>query len=82
MDEGFDAAALAGGTAAWEAAELPFEAGMTRLLVEPDDVYLRAYDGTDPVEIEKAMNDYLEWEIGLVAQIARPGGVTFRVYPE
>jgi hypothetical protein len=28
------------------------------------------------------MNDYLNWELGLVEQIARPGGVTFSVFPQ
>ena len=54
---------------------------MTDLLSPGDDAYLRAYDRTDPVEIEKAMNDYLTWEIALVAQIARPGGIEFKVFP-
>jgi len=26
------------------------------------------------------MNEYLEWELGLVSQIAQPGGVTFKEF--
>ncbi len=75
-----DAAVLDGGTPAWEAAGLTMEAGMSRLLSPTDDVYLRAYDREDPAEVEKAMNDYLTWEIALVEQIAKPGGIAFKVF--
>jgi rhodanese-related sulfurtransferase len=77
---GIDAAILDGGTPAWEGAGLAMEAGMSRLLSPTDDVYLRAYDREDPAEVEKAMNDYLTWEIALVEQIAKPGGITFKVF--
>ena len=53
---------------------------MTILISQHIDVYLRPYDRQDPKEIEKAMNEYLEWELGLVSQIAQPGGVTFKKY--
>jgi rhodanese-related sulfurtransferase len=79
---GLNVSIIEGGTEAWEAADLTMEAGMSNLLCPTDDVYLRAYDRTDPVEIDKAMNDYLIWEIALVAQIAKPGGIEFRVFPE
>ena len=79
---GLDAAIIDGGTQAWEADGQTMEAGMSNLLSPTEDVYLRAYDRTDPVEIEKAMNDYLTWEIALVAQIARPGGIEFKVFAE
>jgi len=77
---GVDAAVLEGGNDAWEAAGLTMEAGMSRLLSPTDDVYLRAYDREDPAEVEKAMNDYLTWEIALVEQIAKPGGIAFKVF--
>lgn len=79
---GWEVSIIDGGTQAWEAAGLAMEAGITDTLSITDDVYLRAYDRTDPVEIDKAMNDYLTWEIALVAQIAKPGGIVFKVYPE
>jgi len=28
------------------------------------------------------MNDYLSWELGLLEQIARPGGTKFGIYPD
>ncbi len=82
LDDGLDVAIVENGTAAWDAAGLPMQGGVTDHLVEPDDVYLRAYDRTDPAEVEKAMNDYLTWEIALVSQIERPGGISFRSYPQ
>jgi rhodanese-related sulfurtransferase len=82
LASGLDVAIIGGGTQAWEADGQMMEAGMTNLLSPTDDVYLRAYDRTDPVEIEKAMNDYLTWEIALVEQIARPGGIEFKVFAE
>ena len=78
---GKDTVVMAGGTASWEDCGFPIEAGMTKILSPTDDVYLRAYDRTEPAQIEKAMNDYLTWEIALVDQIAKPGGVTFKTYP-
>jgi rhodanese-related sulfurtransferase len=71
-----------GGINAWETAGLVLEGGLNNLLSVPNDVYLRAYDREDPVEVEKAMNDYLNWELGLVEQIARPGGTKFEIYPD
>ena len=71
-----------GGINAWERAGLGLDGGLNNLLSVPNDVYLRAYDREDPVEVEKAMNDYLNWELGLVEQIARPGGTKFEIYPD
>jgi rhodanese-related sulfurtransferase len=71
-----------GGVAAWEKAGLTLEGGLNNVLSVPNDVYLRAYDREDPVEVEKAMNEYLTWELGLVEQISRPGGTTFQVFSE
>ena len=75
-------AIVEGGTDASERDKLPLEAGMTKLLSEPNDVYLRAYDREDPLEIDRAMNEYLTWEMGLVDQIARPGGKSFKMFPK
>ena len=62
---------LEGGTAAWVAAGLPSEQGETRLAAPRIDRYRRPYEGTD--NAHQAMNDYLEWEYGLVAQLERDG---------
>ncbi|PLZ03601.1 sulfurtransferase [Burkholderia sp. WAC0059] len=62
---------LEGGTAAWVAAGLPVEAGADRLVSPRIDRYRRPYEGTDSAR--EAMNAYLEWEYGLVAQLGRDG---------
>lgn len=72
-------AALAGGNAAWVAAGLPLEAGAQRLLSPRIDRYRRPYEGTDAPRA--AMQAYLDWEFGLVAQLARDGTHGFRVLP-
>jgi rhodanese-related sulfurtransferase len=68
---------LAGGTAAWIAAGLPAETGATDLASPRIDHYRRPYEGTDnPVA---AMQAYLDWEFGLVAQLAADGSHGFFV---
>ena len=68
---------LAGGNAAWYAADLPTESGETRLAVPRTDRYRRPYEGTDaPVA---AMQGYLDWEFGLVGQLGRDGTHHFNV---
>ncbi len=68
---------LSGGTNAWIEAGLPVESGETRLASPRIDRYQRPYEGTD--NAREAMNAYLEWEYGLVAQLARDGTHGFRV---
>ncbi|KQU91387.1 sulfurtransferase [Variovorax sp. Root318D1] len=68
---------LAGGNAAWFAAGFEGESGETQLATQRTDRYRRPYEGTDaPAE---AMQAYLDWEYGLVAQLARDGTHHFRV---
>ncbi|RZL89992.1 MAG: rhodanese-related sulfurtransferase [Variovorax sp.] len=68
---------LEGGNAAWFAAGLPIETGWTRLATAGTDRYRRPYEGTDaPTE---AMQAYLDWEFGLVAQLASDGTHHFKV---
>ena len=74
-----NAAALEGGTDAWRAAGLPMEAGETRMLEPPEDVYYKPYDGK--TQIEAAMRDYLDWEVALVEQIKRDPDCRFRDFP-
>ena len=62
---------LEGGTAAWIAAGLPVESGDARLLSPRIDRYRRPYEGTD--NAAAAMQAYLDWEFGLVEQLARDG---------
>ncbi|BAL24921.1 rhodanese-like domain-containing protein [Azoarcus sp. KH32C] len=68
---------LADGTAAWRAAGRELESGPTRLLSPPLDRYRRPYEGTD--NARDAMQGYLDWEFGLVAQLERDGTHGFRV---
>ncbi|MGF6771076.1 rhodanese-related sulfurtransferase [Paraburkholderia sp. GAS199] len=68
---------LAGGTAAWIAADLPLESGETRLASPRIDRYPRPYEGSD--NAREAMSAYLEWEHGLVAQLGRDGTHGFHV---
>ena len=71
------AAALAGGTARWARSGRPLEAGPGEMLSRPADVYRRPYEGTgvDPA----AMQAYLDWEYGLVAQLEQDGTHGFSV---
>lgn len=66
-----DVAALEGGTAAWRAAGGAVTLGPERLSTPVTDVYKRPYEGTD--HAAAAMQAYLEWEYGLVAQLERDG---------
>ncbi|MFC6340180.1 rhodanese-related sulfurtransferase [Pseudomonas sp. CCM 7891] len=62
---------LRSGTAAWIAAQLPLEEGETRLALPRIDRYRRPYEGNDSPR--EAMQAYLDWEYGLVDQLARDG---------
>lgn len=67
---------LAGGTAAWKAAGHSLETE-SRWLSPPIDVYKRPYEGTS--NARKDMQGYLDWEYGLVAQLANDGVSRFHV---
>jgi rhodanese-related sulfurtransferase len=62
---------LKGGTASWIAAHLPLEEGESHLASPRIDRYRRPYEGTDSPR--EAMQAYLDWEYGLVDQLARDG---------
>jgi len=68
---------LEGGTARWIAAGKPLESGETHLAVARSDRYRRPYEGTD--NPREAMQGYLDWEFGLIAQLERDGTHGFRV---
>jgi rhodanese-related sulfurtransferase len=62
---------LEGGNAAWTLAGLAIECGATRLASPRIDRYRRPYEGVDAPR--EAMQGYLDWEYGLVAQLERDG---------
>ena len=68
---------LEGGNAAWAAAGLPLVADEPHLLSPRIDRYRRPYEGTDAPR--EAMQAYLDWEFGLVAQLACDGSHHFKV---
>jgi rhodanese-related sulfurtransferase len=68
---------LDGGTDAWIAAGRAVEPGLTRHASDPEDVYKRPYEGND--NAAEAMQAYLDWEFGLVDQLARDGTHGFHV---
>ncbi len=60
---------LDGGNADWVAAGLPTRSGEHKLASPRIDRYRRPYEGTDAPR--EAMQAYLDWEFGLVAQLGR-----------
>ena len=71
---------LAGGTAAWRSAGLKLESGETSLLHPAEDARFSPYQLPES-ERFAAFRKYLEWEVGLVAQIERDATAKYRVYP-
>ncbi|TCS28370.1 rhodanese-related sulfurtransferase, partial [Acetobacter aceti NBRC 14818] len=78
-ENGIEVKVLDGGTTAWKAAGYALELGLSKenALSEPVDIYKRPYEGTD--NAREAMQAYLDWEFGLVAQLERDGTHGFSV---
>jgi len=74
---GTEVTALAGGTSGWASSGRPLQAGQGPMLSPLVDVYRRPYEGTG-VDAA-AMQAYLDWEHGLVAQLATDGTHGFTV---
>lgn len=72
-----DVLVLEGGNQAWAEAGLPLEHGEGHAASPRIDRYRRPYEGTD--NPREAMQAYLDWEFGLVAQLARDGTHGFQV---
>lgn len=73
-----DVRVLAGGTNAWLAAGLPSEGDPSYPADDACiDVYLRAYDRN--TDVEARMQEYIDWEVALIAQIASDSDVRFRL---
>jgi len=70
--------ALQGGTQAWVAAGHALDKDDGNLPEAPDDVWYRPYDRKSG--IEEAMHQYLNWEVGLLAQVERLGCRPFRAF--
>ncbi|BBQ00379.1 thiosulfate sulfurtransferase [Burkholderia sp. SFA1] len=62
---------LDGGNAAWTRVGLPTEGGEAKLASPRIDRYRRPYEGVG--NAREAMQAYLDWEYGLVAQLERDG---------
>jgi 3-mercaptopyruvate sulfurtransferase SseA len=62
---------LHGGNAEWSKAGQPLEKGETHLASPARDRYKRPYEGTNIGP--EVMQAYLDWEFGLVAQLAKDG---------
>lgn len=72
--EGRKVLAIAGGTAAWQAAGLPLgRPEDARVLTADDDHAFSPYGHADRALRDAGFNDYLNWELGLVAQLGREG---------
>ena len=69
---------LRGGYGAWCLAGLASESGLERTLTTPEDAYHRPYDREQGKE--RAMQDYLDWEVALVDQMKRDDTVRFPVF--
>jgi len=70
---------LSGGTRAWQDAGRELEFGFAHMADEPIDLWYKPYEfDDDDKNIEQAMEQYLTWEVDLVAQIERDGTTDFR----
>jgi rhodanese-related sulfurtransferase len=69
---------LDGGNAAWRAAGHSLTAEEPKLADEAVDAWLKPYER--PNDTTKAMNEYLSWEVDLLARIERDGTTNF-VHP-
>jgi len=76
---GRDVRAISGGTDAWAAAGLPLATGAEGVLTGDDDHWYSPYAHTDPATRNAGFKQYLDWELGLVAQLEREGDVGIRL---
>lgn len=75
---GVEVQVLSGGNPAWFDARLPVGTGLERATCATDDVWYKPYDHA--TDYERHARAYLEWEVGLVEQIARDPTIRFRRY--
>jgi rhodanese-related sulfurtransferase len=70
---------LAGGNAAWKAAGYPLASGDEHMADAAIDAWLKPYERSG--NTEKAMQEYLSWEVDLLPRIARDGSTNFSRFP-
>lgn len=78
---GRDVRAIAGGTAAWVAAGLPVAQGAEGVLTGDDDHWYSPYAHHDLALRNAGFQQYLDWELGLVAQLEREGTTGIQLLP-
>jgi hypothetical protein len=66
---------LDGGNAAWRSAGHSLTADDPKMADEPVDIWLKPYER--PNDTTAAMNEYLSWEVDLLARIAQDGTTNF-----
>lgn len=71
---------LDGGTKAWAASGYALEAGVEHWLHQPDDVVPSGWRETDPERRKAGFRRYLDWELGLVSELAQDDTVPFKKY--
>jgi len=72
---------LAGGTEAWAAAGLPLQSGAEGVLTGDDDHWYSPYAHADLAQRDAGFKAYLDWELGLVAQLEREGDIGIQLIP-
>ncbi|WP_373824597.1 rhodanese-like domain-containing protein, partial [Achromobacter insuavis] len=70
---------LLGGTRAWQAQGLPLAQGAEGVLTGDDDQSISPYLFDDLSARDQGFRDYLDWELGLVAQLERDGSADIRL---
>jgi rhodanese-related sulfurtransferase/predicted metal-dependent enzyme (double-stranded beta helix superfamily) len=70
---------IAGGTQGWAAAGLPTGTGPDGVLTGDDDHWFSPYAHSDLAARDAGFREYLDWELGLVAQLELEGDVGIRL---
>lgn len=70
---------LLGGTRAWKEQGLELASGAQGVLTGDDDQSISPYLLDDLTARDQGFRDYLDWELGLVAQLEREGSRDFRL---
>lgn len=68
---------LKGGNKAWRDSGQAQESGDTRSLSAVDDIWYKPYDNKE--KVRERMQEYLDWEVGLISQIKRDATANFKI---